>query len=197
MDDLKKLLHEECSYRVQPETLDRFVELMSEQIDLRDGEPLIPYGKLDTNVYIVRSGILRGAYFDGLKELTFAFAMPGTVIIPYHSFSRREPSFFQFEACCDSVVMKVQGEKFIELTRTSNDFAQWMLWMSIGQLWFYEMKLAIVNGDAAERFESLMKNRPEIVEKVSSRIIASYIGITPQYLSKLKSDFLLKGRHKK
>lgn len=38
-----------------------------------------------------------------------------------------------------------------------------------------------------ERFDAMIRNRPEIMENVPLRIIASYLGITPQYLSKLKN----------
>jgi hypothetical protein len=66
--------------------------------------------------------------------------------------------------------------------------------MSMSQLWFYEKKRTVLNGYARERFESLMKNRPEIIEKVQAKIIASYIGITPQYLSTLKRQYMLKSK---
>ncbi len=194
MEDLKKHLLGECTYRIADETLDKFVGLMTESRELKTGEALIPYGKFDNNVYVLRSGIIRSVYFDGLKETTHAFAMPGTVVISYYSFYMREPSFSQMEACCDSVVMKITKDKFEELIRQSHDFAQWMMWMSMSQLWFYEKKRTVLNGDAKERFESLVRNRPEIIEKVQAKIIASYIGITPQYLSTLKRQFMLKSR---
>ncbi len=44
-------------------------------------------------------------------------------------------------------------------------------------------------GDAKERFLSLVQNRPEIMENVPMKYIASYIGVTPQYLCKMKRQF--------
>jgi CRP-like cAMP-binding protein len=192
METLKKQLNAECSYIMSDETMERFLGSISETIELKPGEPLIPYDKLDNNVYVLKNGIIRSVYFDGVQERTFAFALPGTVMISYYSFYRNQSSFFQLEACCDSTVLKITKERFVNLARESSDFAQWIMWMSIGQLWFYEMKLAVVNGDAKERFESLLRNRPEIMEKVPMKIIASYIGITPQYLSLLKRQFSMK-----
>lgn len=190
METLRKQLNAECSYRMKDETMDKLIGSMAEPIVLKEGEPLIPYGKFDDNFYVLKSGILRFVYFDGLKETTYAFSTPGSVIISYYSFYMREPSFFQMEACCDSVVMKITRQKIVDLIEQSDDFAQWLLWLSTAQLWIYEKKLAVVNGDARERFESLIKNRPEILEKVSAKIIASYIGITPQYFSKLKRQLM-------
>lgn len=191
MDTLKKQLNAECSYRMRDETMDMFLGAMSE-VELKTGEALIPYGAIDTSIYVLKSGIVRVAYFNGFKELTYAFGTPGTMMGSYYPFCKHEPSFFKFEACCGSVFMKISKPAFVELTRRSHDFAQWVMWMSVEQLWLNEKKLAIVNGDAKERFESLLENRPEIIENVSSKIIASYIGITPQYFSWLKRNFVPK-----
>lgn len=191
METLRKLLHAECGYRMQEETMDSFVALMDE-MELKRGKPLIHYGDTDNHVYIVRQGILQHLYFDGFNERTFSFALPGTLLISYHSFCKGAPSFSQYEACCDSVVMKIPKAKFMDLAHRSHDFAEWMMSMSLEQLFYHEKKRAIMNGTARERFEALVENRPEIIENVSYKIIASYIGITPSYLSTLKKQFARK-----
>lgn len=58
--------------------------------------------------------------------------------------------------------------------------------MAHGQLYFFEKKDHVINGDAKERFLSLAQNRPEIMEQVPLGIVASYLGITQSYLSRLK-----------
>jgi CRP-like cAMP-binding protein len=190
MDELKKLLDAECDYRMKEETMESFTALMTE-FDLKRNEAMIPYGVADNNIYIVKRGIIRVAYFNGFKEMTYAFGMAGTMLTSFYSFYDHAPSFFKVEACCETVVMKISRTKFVELTERSHDFSQWAMWMSMMQLWFYEKKLAIVNGDAKERFESLIKNRPEIMERVPMKYIASYIGVTPQYLCRMKRQFML------
>lgn len=196
METLKKQLNTECSYKMGAETMDMFLGLMSE-MKLRRKEALIPYGKIDSNVYVLKNGIMRFFYFDGEKEITFGFSSPGTVIISYYPFYMREPSFFHIEACCDSVVMKMSRRDFVGLIERSHDFSQWIAWISTAQLWLNEKKLMTVNGNAKERFESLLKNRPEILEKVAGKIIASYIGITPQYFSSLKRECILNVQKKR
>jgi CRP-like cAMP-binding protein len=188
LDELRGLLNAECTYLMKDETMNEFLGLMVE-MPLRRGQPLIDYNTLDDSIYVVKKGIIRTAYFDGFNEKTFAFALPGTVLISYYSLCQGIPSFSKLEACCDSVIMKVTKAKFTDLTNRSPDFARWMMYMSLTELMFHEKKREIVNGDARERFEALILNRPEIIKNVSSKIIASYIGITPIYLSKLKKDF--------
>ena len=191
METLRKQIDAECGYRMKDETMDRFLGLMTE-MKVKRHQPLIPYNKLDDNIYIVKEGIIRSVYFDGLKEVTFGFALPGTVLIYYYSFIKSLPSFSKLVACCDSVVMKVSKSQFIDLVDQSHDFARWMMFLAMEELVYHEKRREVINGDAKERVEAFIRNRPEIIENVSSRIIASYIGITPQYLSKLKKDFSYK-----
>jgi CRP-like cAMP-binding protein len=189
METLRKHLNEECDYRLSDETVARFFGLMSE-VYLKNNEPLISYGQMDYNLYIVREGLLRHTYFDGSMEKTFGFSTPGTIIMSYHSTCMNKPSVFQLESCGDSVIMRVAKADFEKLLKESRDFTNWMYRMSIFQLYAWEMKSTLINGTAKERFEALVKNRPEIIDKVSLKVIASYIGITQQSLSRLKRQFM-------
>lgn len=54
------------------------------------------------------------------------------------------------------------------------------------QIFFFEMKNRIIAGTAKERYISFLKNRPDILNQVQLKIIASYLDVTPQYLSKLR-----------
>lgn len=189
MEALKKLLSQEARYQLRDEVMDRFLECMSE-INLKNKEPLISYGALNSNVYILKEGILRLVYSDGGNERTYAFALPGTMIISLHAYYMHQPAFMQVEACTKSKVLAISKPKFNALLEESHEFALWIASVSLQQLYFLEMKLSIINGTAKERFLSLAKTRPEIMKEVSLKIIASYLGITPAYLSRMKSQLL-------
>lgn len=191
MEALKKLLAEECHYRLRDEIMDRFLDMMTE-VRLKVNEPIISYGELNSDVYILKEGIIRLIYFDGINERTHAFALAGTMVMSHHSYFMRYPAFLQVEACIESTVMKISKRAFDDLMEESHEFSRWVADMALSQLYSYEMKLSVINGTTAkERFVSLAKSRPMIMEKVSLKIIASYLGITPQYLSMLKQQFSL------
>lgn len=187
METLKKLLQDEVIYQLTDELMNEFLKSMTE-IHLKSREILISYGQVDDNIYVIKDGIIRYCYFDGDKEKTFGFGTPGSVSIQYHCYYMRQPSFFQLEACGESTVMKISKKEFDSLVARSLDFARWMLTMSSGQLYTNEVKLSLINGMAKERFLSLMQNRPEIIARVPLRIIASYLGVTPSSLSRLKRE---------
>ena len=188
MKQLKQLLSKECSYQLRDEIMDQFISSM-EEITLHQGDILIADGSLDSNIYIVKEGIMAHTYLSGAKDCCWGFSLPGTMMYSLHPYYFNKPAFYQVIACCDSVGMKQSKERFDNLIAESHEFARWVLSMAQCQLFFFEKKNSVISGDARERFISLAKNRPEIFQKVPMKIIASYLGITQQYLSNLKKEY--------
>ena len=186
---IKELLYKEVDYPLPNEDMDAFLSDM-EILHLKRNEIVIMCGSMNDNIYIVQSGILRFCYMDGLHEQTYAFSLPGTMIIPMYPFYAHEPAFYQVETCCESVVIKIRKKHYDKMVATSHEFARWALKMSQAQLYFFEKKNYVINGDAAERFIAILENRPDIIQKVPMKIIASYLNVTPSYLCRLKKKVL-------
>lgn len=185
-DELKKLLQDEAGGLGMSDGLfERFIGTMTE-FRLKNKEMLIPYGKLDTNVYVQKSGIMRALYFDGENEKTYGFSLPGTVTLSYHSHFMRQPSFFQFESCGESDMMKMSKKDFDTLLAEEHEFALWVVAIQSAQLYLNEFKHSAIIGSARERDLLMIKKRPEILARVPLKIIASYLGVTPTYLSYLR-----------
>lgn len=183
---LKESLADECSFLLEDNIMERFLA-GGKRIGLSPGEVLIHTGQYDPSVYIVISGVIRHAFMDGNNEHTATFALSPTMFMEYHCFYAGLSSFYQVEACCQSEVLRIPKQHYERMIAESHEFAKWALSMADTQFFQYERKKSLINGDARERFEALIKNRPEIMERVPLRIIASYLGITPQYLSRLKN----------
>ena len=90
-----------------------------------------------------------------------------------HSYYAHLPAFYQIEACCKSTVFKVPQSHYAHLVSSSHEFAQWALRYAQGQLFYLEKKDSVINGNAKERFISLIHKRPEIIEKVALKHIAT------------------------
>jgi CRP-like cAMP-binding protein len=167
------------------ELFERFVGSMTE-IRLKNKEVLIPYGKIDSSLYVQKDGLLRACYLDGENEKTYGFADAGTVTISYYSYFLNRPSVFKIESCGETTVLKMSKKTVSELIDSSHEFAKWLLSIEAGQLCANEFKHSAIIGTARERYLALIRNRPEIPERVSSKILASYLGVAPPYLSYLK-----------
>lgn len=182
---LIKLLADECSYPLAEGILNEFLS-GGTLISLRNGEILINAGEFNDNVFVVESGIIRFSDMNGESERTFAFGLPGTMFMSKHSFVKGEPSYYQIDACCESSLMKIPAKHYWNMVDTHHEFAVWALHMAQEELFYQERKNMVINGNAKDRFYAMLKNRPEIMKRVQQKIIASYLGVTPQYLCRLK-----------
>lgn len=194
MEKLKELLNNECDRTLTSEQWDELFALARE-VTLRKGEVLISPGEVKPDVYIVKEGILRGVDFNGDHERTFCFGLPGTIFNSRFSFYRRLPSYYQIEACCPSVVLQIPREDYIGLTDRSHAFAIWALHYAWFEQYLEEDRESTVhNGNARERYLHMLKTRPAIVKGVAQCVLASYLGVTPEYLCRVKASILRQQR---
>lgn len=147
---------------------------------------LIELGKVDTNIYVISEGIVRMCHFDGNKEITLGFSSKGTVIVSPFGYSRSLPAHIYAVACNKCIVKKISKQTFDRKIEESHEFAHWVYTVAIRQFEMYEKKLKILSGPMEERYEATIMNRQDIIRNVSSKVIASYLGITNFYLCKIK-----------
>ena len=133
-----------------------------EEIHLKPKERLIDYDRVNTDIYCLKEGIIRIFHIEEYRESTFGFATPGT------------------------------KNTFDSMLKDSPEFSQWMFNLAMGQLFTCEHKLFLINGAAKDRYLSILKNRPEIIDAVPGKVLASYLGVTPQYLCNLKKKLMNK-----
>ncbi|MDE6410390.1 MAG: Crp/Fnr family transcriptional regulator [Muribaculaceae bacterium] len=189
-EKLKVLLKNELGYLPANDAIDILIDF-GQEVTYSRGDIMIGVGEMVPDVFIVESGIIRFVDMNGDRERTFGFALAGTVFMSKHSFVMDLPSYYQVEACCESEVLVIKRDAFRKAINESKDLALWMLDYAYGELFYQEHKnKAIHNGTAAERYRSIYADRPEILEKVPQKVIASYLGVTPEYLSKLKRESL-------
>lgn len=189
MDNFKKVLSQEAPYQLSDEMMDKFCSFM-EVVQLKRYDLLIKQGVVDDNIYIVKDGIIRRSHQVGDKIVTDSFAVAGSVIVSWHSYFHDKPSFSQFEACCDAIVMRVSKEHFDALIASSHEFSQWALSIAHATLYLNEFKSSVIRGNIKERYLSLIKSRPEIMREVPLGFIASYLGITQPHLSRIRKELV-------
>lgn len=192
INEMKRLLKEEVGFL--PESPGLEYALRNAEWKKVDAKyVIIEMGKTCPDVFIVKDGIIRVWDFDGVKERTFGFGLPGTIFESKHSFVMHGPSYYQVETCCPSTIIRIPEKEFWKTVADDHSFAIFMLHNAYGELYSHEFKESTINnGTARERFEAMLKYRPIILEKVPQKIIASYLGITSEYFSVLKRR-LLKG----
>lgn len=183
---MKQLLRLECNYVFDDKVMDAFLDNGTIKV-LERGETLIHAGDIDPDVYFIIEGITRHWYWNGNREKTVGFSQEGTLLISYHSYYFNKESFYSIEACCRTRILCFKKQVYDRFISEYHDFSKWCLSMAQCQIFFFEMKNRIIAGTAKERYISFLKNRPNILKQVPLKIIASYLDVTPQYLSKLRT----------
>jgi CRP-like cAMP-binding protein len=157
-------------------------------------------GAVCDRVRFLVSGLARSYLVDAKgRDFTWAlhFAEPGAslknrFVIDYASFSQEEPSRLWIEALTEIEVVSI-GKLEVERLFGENRY-----WANIGRR-IAEMAyhhthhrvLSLLTQPAKARYEELLKESPALLRVAPQHYVASYLGITPQSLSRLRRELAL------
>lgn len=154
---------------------------------LKKGARLIEAGEYHQFISFLREGIARGFLIDADgRETTDCFAFrSGDALVGCNTYD--EPSQINIEAVTDCEVYQISVDdvtrmlaKYPELLQVYNR----LLVNGLKRHW--EIKMSICRYPAAQRYQWFQENYPGLVDVVSNKDIASFLGITPVTLSRLK-----------
>ena len=148
------------------------------EIKLRKGQILQRKGELKTKIYIVKSGLLRSYVIDKKgKEHIFLFAPENWIMTDCTPMN--QPSKLFIDALEDSKlnVLEKGNEDEIELQKILNRLEA-----------LQNRIIMMMSSKTIERYEHFIKTYPNVTQRVPQRMIASYLGITPEALSKVKGN---------
>ncbi len=154
------------------------------KLSISKGEILQKSGDLNTKVYHVISGLLRSYTIDEKgKEHIFSFAPENWVIAG--SLPPEVPAELYIDAIENSVVRVVDKDIRLEGKNAG---------ALIRRIAVLQKRVIMLMSDSAlKRYEHFIQTYPDIVKRVPQKMIASYLGITPEALSKVKSESVRNG----
>ncbi len=147
------------------------------RIEVKKGQVLQRKGDINTKVYQVESGLLRSYSIDNKgKEHIFMFGSEDWIIA--ENVLPSEPCNLFIDALEDSIILKREKDM-----KTSNlDALKLTKRVNVLQ----KRIIMLMSSSAIERYEDFIKTYPDIVQRVPQKMIASYLGITPEALSATK-----------
>jgi CRP-like cAMP-binding protein len=133
----------------------------------------------------VKQGVLRLWANNNGEEITFRFCFENEVI---SSFLGNEPSIFTVESIEPSTVILLKIEDFKILLQNSPELKDELIRVLVKRLNDYaKLFLSRITKTPEQRYIDLMKNNPSVFLRVSQRYIATYLGITPVSLSRIRN----------
>jgi CRP-like cAMP-binding protein len=164
------------------------LDAVLEKKALPKGAFLISEGKVCNHVYFLEQGCARGFYTLEEKEITYWFAFENMFLTSLYSFITRKAGAENIQLLEDCVLWSVSYEDLQKLYSTYPEIER--LGRVIHEKYYVMLEerfLSIHFKEARERYDILLKNNPHILQRVPLGYVASYLGITQETLSRIRS----------
>ena len=186
----------------------RFIELVSnyttlskEEEDLmlesypiksfKKGEYVLPEGKKTQDAFLILEGCIRQHIMIEGVDRTTGFFTEGEAVAEFESLSLEKPSLHSYSCVEDTIVVVVNSEKekafykkfprFEEITRMETE-------KILGKN--QEQFSNFITKSPEARYKHLLQENPSLLQRVPQHQIASYLGITPESLSRISQRLL-------
>ncbi len=151
-------------------------------------QTLVEQGDTARYLYFINKGCLRSFYIlDNGTEATRYIAFEGSFCTGLTSFITQKPSMEYVDALEKSELLRIEREEFYQLL---DKMPAWerayrisLEYSYLRNSWRLETLICM---DARARYENLLATQPLLVQRLPNKIVASYLGITPESLSRLK-----------
>lgn len=146
-------------------------------------------GTVCNHLYLIEKGIARSFYHKDGKDITAHFAIENGTVTAIDSFIQRKKSRYTIEALEDSEITSISHQDLHDLLERKPHYEKYArvfleqiyidLAERIEDLLFYTAK---------ERYDKLVKNSPNLLQRANLKHIASFIGITQETLSRIRAQ---------
>ena len=145
--------------------------------------------ELCDKLYFVDKGCIRVYYLSETgNERTRLFAFEGMIVTSLAAFISGEPAFEFVEVLEDSELLAISRTDFFVLTR---EVVEWKDFycklLEFAYIHSNRMIERLVTLTAKERYEQLLVQNPRVVKQLPNKMIATYLDISPETLSRIKS----------
>lgn len=172
-------------------------------IDFVRLDPQIRTRKLDKGEYLLREGevctyigfIIKGCFrifvIKEDKEITFDFFVENRAIADYESYFCKRPTQFYFQAIEPSEIL-ILNDACLHLLFEEAENGQRLQRIVVENLFFRfrDKLLSLYLDKPEERYRKLLQTEPNLLQRVPQYYLASYLGIEPESLSRLKRRIL-------
>nr|WP_315034228.1 Crp/Fnr family transcriptional regulator [uncultured Chryseobacterium sp.] len=141
-------------------------------------------------IAFIKSGIFRSFYLsDQGKDMTYCFRFPNDLMASYSSFISGSPSKENMQAISEADLLILKKDKIENLVKSHPN---WTLFLKeIAEQEYIELEsrfFQLQRNNAAERYQTLLKNHPDYIQNIPLQYLASYLGITQRHLSRIRKE---------
>ncbi|WP_442591298.1 Crp/Fnr family transcriptional regulator [Pedobacter sp. AW31-3R] len=161
---------------------------------LRKKQYLLQEGEVCKYLTFVAKGLLRTYNVDekGVEHMSI-FGWEGWWLSDFNSFLSGEPAVFHIDAIEDSELLLISRANYEALTLAVPVMDRYFRILYQNSLATKEKRLmSSITHTAEEKYLQLICSNPEIINRIPQNLIASYLGIAPETLSRIKKNLALR-----
>jgi CRP-like cAMP-binding protein len=149
---------------------------------------LLREGTVSRKAYFIEKGCIRLWFNNQGKDITFQFFFENEAVSSVESFQTHTPSLFNIETLEPCVLHELTQKDFATMRAESPAFNDLINESVLRRMVFYQkLFLSRIKDNPAQRYAALVKEYPHILQRVPQHYIASYLGITPVSLSRIRN----------
>lgn len=142
---------------------------------------------IEQHLSFIEKGLIRFFVPKMENEITFSFSFPGEFVSAYDSFLTQTPSGYQVETLAATILWQISSsdlQTVYEQTKIGNTIGR--LASELLYLDNIKRELSLLTDSAEQRYLNLLTEQPHLIQNIPLKYLASYIGITPQALSRIR-----------
>jgi CRP-like cAMP-binding protein len=148
---------------------------------------LLKEGEVPRKIFFIKKGCLRASFSNRGKDITFQFFFEGDAVASIEGFRAGQPSHIKISSIEPSTIIVLHKNGFDTLIRDFPEIKDLLLDLAFRRFSQYsKLFLSYLKNTPRQRYVQLLDERPDIVQRVPQHYIASFLGITPVSLSRIR-----------
>ncbi len=165
------------------------IRAISKVLAVKKNSDLQSIGHTCKTIYFLKSGMARIYYFKNDIDITESFSFANSIVVRYESLFTEQPSKKGIQILQDSEVIAINARELFKLYDTHPDIERLFRKLFEAALVDQVNRIESIQFHTAEeRYQALLKESPEIIKHAPLKYIASYLGITPVSLSRIRAQ---------
>lgn len=157
------------------------------KVKIKKKTVLLEVGKTERHLSFISKGVVR-LYIPRVEnDLTFGFVFENEFVSAYDAFLTQLPSEYQIETLTETELWRISYKdlnKVYKNTTNGNIIGRKMAENMF--LLKSKRELSLLSKTVQERYLDLFSDRPKLLQEIPLKYVASYIGVTPQALSRIR-----------
>lgn len=168
-------------------TDEQLIKQFFEPVNCSKGARLVESGTVARYMYFITAGFVRAYHYEDGTEITNHLSAPNGFITAYFSFSTKTPADEVVETLTPVQLLRITKDNLDQLYRQSHNLALFGIVMADLYLVFNNQRSRdLITLSAGQRYQKLRQQFPELLQHVPLQYIASYIGVKPESLSRIR-----------